>query len=832
MDQEQFSHAARNDEAISQDGSTIDVTVGHNHTLESSDNGTSSISLLKPALGRRPVPIHTSSPVLGRRVSRGKGAGASQWPRSHDRSQDSQSPQGFSEAEGTLCSSPVSGEFSSPSFSAAMSSPETYFRSPPPARTSGEQEQGTAEDGEDGGKWGDGLSSRSPLHSPECSGNGFRGNQRRSSTGETTMSRSSTLLNSPTPDDGQPKGLFLPHGKLGVCEETEEPSGQEDEVKEKPEGGAIVIEDDGKGISEKIWPMPPARLTKMRYGFRERHIEKKTTECMFKPRQTTFEDEGIPEGWTKIIGPEGFPYFWHAKHQIITDTWIPDPTVYELLADFFNQIQEFMARHKYERKSNYHLVLDVHEEKGTGDWWCGYYVVDHSSFSVFWYEETKPFTNEIFEIEAGKLSPGQMKVYIQWEYWKHWCLFPDLCPTPLSVWEVAENLIRVAQTDVLTSDRPATNFTYEKLHGMMSTLLEAKESYVLSFGKTGIESPLPARQCPWFIGRFMEPLARERYLNFYGEKHARIDANQSVYGEKARVGLSDTSLPFRILSPLLFCAPEILYRKMEILWVDRIVHAEPWNHFFDTLSQDWAHQLVYGSILLTSNIAFLTVPNVTSEDAVIHGTLVQIPSYVSTIATIGSIILGLAFNRQQQGRKRSNKLEHSTAPEIQEWLMKRCNRTRGLEPLAVMYSLPFALLMWGMVTFLASFALMCFNHTTIGARIFTAISAFIIVLFIGWFWWMSWDETTNRWASACGHIQSLFQEWKPFSGLLSVWGGYLKERVCPADPALPVSDGDLEKGYSAEDRSSVTSHMTTVSRSLQCLQPAHAPRQKVSSHSS
>ncbi|KAH6891908.1 hypothetical protein BKA70DRAFT_841127 [Coprinopsis sp. MPI-PUGE-AT-0042] len=266
MDQEQFSDAARNDQAISQDGLTIGVTVGHNHTLESSDNGTSSISLLKPALGRRPVPIHTSSPVLGRRMSRGKGAGASQWPRSHDRSQDSQSPQGLIEADGTICSSPTSGDFASPPLSAAMSSPETYFHSPQPPRASGEQEQATAEDGEDGGKWRDSLSSPSPLHSRECSGNGFRDNQRRSSTGETTLSRSATLLNSPTPNDGQPNGSFL-----DKCEEAEEPSDQLEEhyVKEKLEGG--VTEDDGKGITPNIWPMLPASLTRMRYGFRERH---------------------------------------------------------------------------------------------------------------------------------------------------------------------------------------------------------------------------------------------------------------------------------------------------------------------------------------------------------------------------------------------------------------------------------------------------------------------------------------------------------------------------------------------------------------------------------
>lgn len=114
----------------------------------------------------------------------------------------------------------------------------------------------------------------------------------------------------------------------------------------------------------------------------------------------------LPEGWTKIIGPEGFPYFWHAKHQVITDTWIPDRETYERLWDFFKQIQAFTERHNYRKESNVHLVLDVHESGGR--WWCGYYLVDHSNFSVFWYEKAECGTKELGEIKGGEMSVGFM----------------------------------------------------------------------------------------------------------------------------------------------------------------------------------------------------------------------------------------------------------------------------------------------------------------------------------------------------------------------------------------------------------------------------------------
>ena len=455
-----------------------------------------------------------------------------------------------------------------------------------------------------------------------------------------------------------------------------------------------------------------------------------------------------------------------------------------------------------------------------GNWWCGYYFVDHDSLSIFWHESKVTENGEIFEIEVGKLSTGLMKVYSEWEYWRHWSLFPDLCPPTERIWKIAENYIRNAQTDVLTADCPATNFSFDKLKDMMSVLLEAKASYLHAIGKSGTEpSSLPLAECPWFIGRFMEPLARERYINCYGERHARIEGMQSIHGDEPRVKLNETSLPFRILSPVLFWSPEIHLKKMELLWVDKVVYQEPWNHFFDSLSEDWTHQLVYASILLTSNIAFLTVPNVTLENAEIHGTFVQIPSYMSTIATIGSIILGLVLNKQHQNRARSYRLEASTAPEIHEWLTKRNHSTRGLEPLAVMYSLPFALLLWGMVTFLASFAAMCFFHMTKIAIAMTAASMLAIATLGGWFWWMSWDNTTNRWAS----IYEAIHSWRPFDFLRIGRGAHsAKDRSSSGTLNESFSALKLENGTAIPDAISLHSRGSSKSvRSLPRPEPVY-----------
>jgi hypothetical protein len=117
--------------------------------------------------------------------------------------------------------------------------------------------------------------------------------------------------------------------------------------------------------------------------------------------------DGIPEGWTKIIGPEGFPYFWHPVHQLITDTWIPDHKTYDRLFGFFEQIEAFTKRHNYRRDKEVHLVLDVQQDD-KDEWWCGYYLVDHANLSVFWYEKTVCGIKELQEIQVGTLSVALM----------------------------------------------------------------------------------------------------------------------------------------------------------------------------------------------------------------------------------------------------------------------------------------------------------------------------------------------------------------------------------------------------------------------------------------
>ena len=88
------------------------------------------------------------------------------------------------------------------------------------------------------------------------------------------------------------------------------------------------------------------------------------------------------------------------------------------------------------------------------------------------------------------------------------------------------------------------------------------------------------------------------------------------------------------------------------------------------------------------------------------------------------------------------------------YLFQSSHRTFGLEPMAIVFSLPWALLMWSyvisclfrrytrftfmkfplnrMVIFLVALLLFCFSISNVSTRIFVAISSVLVITLIGW----------------------------------------------------------------------------------------------------
>lgn len=112
-------------------------------------------------------------------------------------------------------------------------------------------------------------------------------------------------------------------------------------------------------------------------------------------------------------------------------------------------------------------------------------------------------------------------------------------------------------------------------------------------------------------------------------------------------------------------------------------------------------------MLLNANVAFLAIPSV--DNGTDQLSAAQISSNISIVTSVGSILLGLLLIRQHRVKSKDTPIEavslsascHPTQLLLtvcgyQFWFLSaRKHPTLGLETLAIIYSLPYALLMWG-----------------------------------------------------------------------------------------------------------------------------------------
>jgi len=176
---------------------------------------------------------------------------------------------------------------------------------------------------------------------------------------------------------------------------------------------------------------------------------------------------------------------------------------------------------------------------------------------------------------------------------------------------------------------------------------------------------------------------------------------------------------------------------LEKIWIDGTIKHLPWKEFVDRLEKEWENFTFLATVLLNANVAFLTIPAVSPQAALQEAvwTPAQITSQVSIIASMGSVIVGLLLIRQHRTRAK-------TAHEAATYLEKRTHHRWGLETLAIMYSLPYALLMWGMMTFLLAVAFICFMVDDVFQPCIYSVAWAFVVTLILWTIRTGW-ETKN-----------------------------------------------------------------------------------------
>jgi hypothetical protein len=156
---------------------------------------------------------------------------------------------------------------------------------------------------------------------------------------------------------------------------------------------------------------------------------------------------------------------------------------------------------------------------------------------------------------------------------------------------------------------------------------------------------------------------QERFRNFAGQPCARLRRNQAIY-VKAEADYKVSHPVLRsIISLLLFYAPDVHSAMLEQVWVDEMINQVPWRAYVVKLNEEWREFVLLGTVLRThirfytsyrlidcnfstvsANGALLAVPDVDNVPTV-NRNAVQILSYASITASIGSVVIGLLLIR-------------------------------------------------------------------------------------------------------------------------------------------------------------------------------------------
>ncbi|KAF7301303.1 hypothetical protein MIND_00695300 [Mycena indigotica] len=476
--------------------------------------------------------------------------------------------------------------------------------------------------------------------------------------------------------------------------------------------------------NKRIAPAAPDKFS--RYS-RQKHVSNNRTYFRVEPLTIDGRSKNPSQDWQLCLHPEGTPYFFHANNRTFTDANLFDQSVLAFINKQMSDIFDFLRAQSVLLDDGTDLVLDeeIYDDGTSG---CQYYFVNHEARCIFWVD---PVDSELFEeselLPNGIQSQSHIRYVLEEQYWYHCALFPhSLDPTHAIVDELRV-LVLHSITDLITSATSTVNRKMDELNQMIKVI----NSLAKNVGK-GEEDHAGIS---FIIGRLMLDFAHARVCNFYGEPEARLNVDDSVYDIQ-----SHRTLLIKILTPILFYAPDFHLEGLRKIYTDGVVRHRGWSEFVTRLTSEWQEFILYATVVLNANVAFLSIQSVDTNDQVtLHRSPTQISSYMSMLTSIGAIIIGLLLLKQNRNRDRG------TAPDASFYMFNQTHPTLGLEILAILHSLPYALLIWSMVSFLAAFSFMCFDASDLKTRSLVAVLFAAIASLILWCIFNDWQTSVIDW---------------------------------------------------------------------------------------
>lgn len=452
----------------------------------------------------------------------------------------------------------------------------------------------------------------------------------------------------------------------------------------------------------------------------------------------------VPLGWTTLVHPEGSRYFLNEKQRTVTEMDIFDPQIYGHIDDRMRYLWSGLESAVKQEKLNLDitqvdLVLELKSDDESGTV-CWYYFVNHNSRCLFWLHESD--VEDVLSDCKGVESLAHIRLAIQAQYWLHWEYFPSLCSVSQDHVDEVKDMLIHATCDHITS----------KQSSALGDVIELKDyiSVVDGIKVHCLANQIQQCHAAIVIGRIMKLFSENQFINFHGENCVRLISDKTVHG-----WVYTPSLSMVVVAPLLFLDPVTQVQELHRVFVDEIASSARWNALNSKLKGQLQDSNLLATVLLNINVGFLAINTVDKGGK----SAIQMASYMSLVTSMGSIILGifLVWHERTSG--------DNTALEAASFALRLHDTKHGLEKLAIVYSLPKALLMWGMVFFFVAFSInWCGAGDTISRAVvgtttlivFAMVSNGIIRIRERERWW---------WRAIGQQLSSLLAAWKRVMGM-------------------------------------------------------------------
>ncbi|KAJ6588820.1 hypothetical protein B0H19DRAFT_220413 [Mycena capillaripes] len=539
----------------------------------------------------------------------------------------------------------------------------------------------------------------------------------------------------------------------------------------------------------RIFPGTPESVR--RYD-RKASAPDEPTQFTLPPLTISLLPNAPPPGWIACLHPEGAKYFFHEEKRVFTDANLFDPPTLVFITDHIRIVTDFLRAHGVQLEPDVDLVLDeyIYSDQSKG---CQYYFVNHQDRCVFWMDTAD--SDMMFPIMTelnGVTSASHIRHELEAQYWNHCELFPRSFEVTHEIIDELRDIVLHA-LDLITSATSTVSWKVEDLNNMINLI----DGFGKNVDRGNINKKFSGASC--LVGRLMQVFVRARVYNFHGEPSARLNVDQSVY-----TTVRKRTLLIKLLSPLLFYAPDFHLVGLQTIYTDGLIRHRGWSEFITRLNREWQEFTLYATVVLNANVAFLAIQSVDNNGFTNpNRSPTQISSYLSMLTSIGAIIIGLLLVKQNRDRDRV------TAPDAAKFIFNRTHPTLGLETLAILYSLPYAMLIWSMVSFLAAFSFMCFLRSSLVTRTLVAVLWAAVAALILWCVFTAWDSG----------------DWDWLRGLLSCWRP-------AADGAEEEDQGDASAAAQDEAKSAAGSESGSKPRKRRWVWPSIAQALRKGSYDS